>query len=203
MDCNLSPCLALTFDDGPSEYTPQLLQDLSHQDAAATFFVIGQYAATLPETVQAAAAAGHEIGNHTWAHPDLTSVPLEEAAWQVQETTNTVGELTGAATPFVRPPYGEWNEGVLDATQVPFIMWSLDTNDWQKPEAEELVKNVVNDSAPGDIVLMHDVHESTVLVVPQMLGPLKARGFSLVTVSQLLGGTPTGTDVIISASTRY
>lgn len=199
VNCDLNPCLALTFDDGPSDLTPQLLADLSAEDAAATFFVIGQYVANLPEIVQQTVAAGHEVGNHTWAHPDLTTLGPEGAAWQVTETTNIVAESTGIPTPFVRPPYGAWNESVLETSQLPFIMWSVDTNDWQKPSTEELVNLVVNTTVPGDIVLMHDIHESTVQAVPHMLGPLKSRGFSLVTISQLFGGTPTELDIFISA----
>lgn len=198
VDCDLNPCAALTFDDGPSEFTPQLLADLASSDAAATFYLLGQNAAIYPEIVKQIHDSGNELGNHSYSHPQLTGLSVDGVVAELSGTSGAIEEAAGVSPKTVRPPYGDWNETVLQTAQVPFIMWSIDTLDWQKPGAAALIDSVVYQSQPNDIILMHDIHQSTTSAVPQMLPLLNDRGYSLVTIDQLFGGELTGPTVVYS-----
>lgn len=198
VDCDLNPCVALTFDDGPSEYTPSVLDALAGNDAAATFYLLGDNAAYFTDTVLRIKESGNELGNHSRSHPQLTALSLDNAMAQINETTAIIEEAAGEAPATVRPPYGDWNESILEGAQVPFIMWSIDTLDWTKPGDDALIDSVVYQSQPGDIVLMHDIHLTTTSVVPQMLPLLNDRGFTMVTIDQLFGGELSGPRVVYS-----
>jgi peptidoglycan/xylan/chitin deacetylase (PgdA/CDA1 family) len=190
IDCSLLACVALTFDDGPSAFTTAVLDALGSRRAAATFFLQGVYVERHPDAVARMHAEGHQIGNHTWSHSDLTTLSAAEVADQLERTNAVITSITGSAPTVFRPPYGAYNESVLAQAAVPAILWSLDTRDWRKPGDQALLDRAVGGSRPGDIVLLHDVHESTVRVVPQIIDGLLGRGFTLVTVEQLLGGNP-------------
>ncbi len=198
VNCDLTPCVALTFDDGPSQLTPQLLQDLTAEGAAATFYLIGTNAEHYPEIVAQIVDSGNQVGNHSLTHPPLTTLSADGVSHEIATTNQIIEEASGVAPNTVRPPYGDWNESVLATAGMPFIMWSIDTLDWQKPGAQALIDSVVHQSEPGDIVLMHDIHETTTTVVPQMLPGLKERGFSMVTIDQLLAGRLGEPDVFYS-----
>lgn len=196
VSCQLSPCVALTFDDGPSDQTtPTLLADLDKYQAAATFFVLGQNAEIFPEIVKQEAAAGHEVGSHSYDHPDLTTVSAETLQEQLGSTATAIEAAIGHGPTTFRPPYGAWNDQVLTVAGVPAILWSIDTNDWQHPGHAELVSEVVDQAVPGDIVLMHDIHPSSVEAVPDILSGLQRRGFTLATISQLFGSDPAAGDI--------
>ncbi len=190
VECSLIPCVALTFDDGPGSYTPQLLADLAGADSAATFYLLGQNVAAMPDIAKQIADSGNEIGNHSWSHPQLTVLSADEVASQINNTNDIILEASGTAATTYRPPYGAWNESVLTTANMPAILWSIDTNDWQKPGEASLLTQVIDGSYPGAIVLMHDIHAETVQAVPKMLNPLRERGFTLVTIDQLYSGGP-------------
>lgn len=188
VDCDLVPCLALTFDDGPSSNTPQLLQDLAAHDSAATFFLIGKNVAALPQVVADEVAAGHQLGNHTWGHPSLTKLPLEAASKEIADTTAAIVSASGVSPALVRPPYGDWNQVLQERIQLPFVLWDIDTQDWREPPEEDLIRSAATDPDPGDIVLMHDIHATTTAAIPKILAQLRDRGFTLVTIDQLFDG---------------
>lgn len=191
VNCELSPCVALTFDDGPfDQTTPTLLADLAEHNASATFFVLGQNAEIFPDLVKQEADAGHEVGSHSYDHPDLNTMSEEGIHDQLDRTASIIESIIGHKPTTFRPPYGNWTDQVLEIAGTPAILWSIDTNDWQKPDPGQMVAETVNSAVPGDIILMHDIHDTSVAAVPALLDGLSQRGFDFATISQLFGSDP-------------
>ncbi|MCS5722533.1 polysaccharide deacetylase family protein [Herbiconiux sp. CPCC 203407] len=187
VDCGLFACVAVTFDDGPGAHTEQILDDLDSRRAAATFYVQGYRSANNPSALARMQSTGHQIGNHTWDHPDLTKLTDEQIKAQLDRTSQAVQDATGSRPSTFRPPYGAVDERVLMQTDLPAILWTVDTNDWQLPDDPLLLDRAVQQPGPGSIVLLHDIHENTARLTPAVLDGLLGRGFTLVTVRQLLG----------------
>ncbi|GAA3632201.1 hypothetical protein GCM10022200_13860 [Microbacterium awajiense] len=188
-DCSLTPCVAVTYDDGPSRFTPGILDELNARGAVATFFALGQYAAGGRDTLRRMTAEGHEVENHTWNHPNLTDLTAEQVASQIDSTTVALEAASGQAVRVFRPPYGEFDASTLAAAGMAAILWDVDTSDYQHPSADVLVARAVDPPRPGSIVLVHDIHESTAVATPRIIDGLLDRGFTLVTVSQLFDGS--------------
>ncbi|WP_099332362.1 polysaccharide deacetylase family protein [Actinomyces minihominis] len=200
VDCDLVPCVAVTYDDGPSYLTPQVLDVYAERPyAATTFFVLGQNIAGNEEIVKRAFDEGNEIANHSWSHPALTTLDDASVAAQINDTNAAITAVTGAPVPMLRPPYGDLNARTLAAGAMPAILWSVDTNDWQKPSYDTLVNQAVWEATPDGIVLMHDIHEGTVAAAADIADGLLLRGFTLVTVSQLFDYAPLPADFFYSA----
>jgi peptidoglycan/xylan/chitin deacetylase (PgdA/CDA1 family) len=190
VDCTVFACVAVTFDDGPGQYTGAVLDALAERRAAATFFVQGYRVEQNRGMLVRADAEGHQIGNHTWNHPDLTKLPDEEVKSQLERTSALIKATIGISPTTFRPPYGAVDHRVLGDTALPAILWTVDTLDWQLPDDDVLLGRAVTSVDPGDIVLLHDVHENTARMTPAILDGLLGRGFTLVTLEQLLGGAP-------------
>ncbi|HEY6795509.1 MAG TPA: polysaccharide deacetylase family protein [Kineosporiaceae bacterium] len=188
VDCHAVKCIALTFDDGPGPYTARLLADLKQFGAHATFFVIGQHVVASPRLVRAELADGHEVGNHSWSHPELTRLASTQVDRQLQLTDTALQRATGQTPTLVRPPYGSVNAAVKQQIARPVILWNRDTLDWKVRNAQHVTDAVLGSARPGDIVLMHDIHPTTVAAVPGILQALTDQGYHFVTVSQLLQG---------------
>ncbi len=188
IDCALLPCVALTYDDGPSRHTPRLLDELRDARATATFYVLGQYASNRPAIIQRMADEGHEIGGHTWNHPALPKLTAAGIRSQLNRTHALLQKLTGKPVTSFRPPYGEYNTRVLAAAGMPVILWSVDTRDWAGPSEPVLLRRAIDGPRPGGIVLFHDTSAKTVRLAPEIIVALRDRGFTLVTVTQLFGG---------------
>lgn len=195
VDCSAVSCVALTFDDGPSgATTPRLLDMLADADVPATFFMLGSQAQAFPNIVSDIAAAGHELGNHTWSHPDLTGLSPAEINAQLTDTNETIAEITGITPKVMRPPYGAKNDAVAQAAKdagLAEILWNVDTRDWEHHSPAKTVAEA-SQAAPGSIILMHDIHSTTVDAVPDVISALKSKGFTFVTVSTLLGNPEPG-----------
>jgi peptidoglycan/xylan/chitin deacetylase (PgdA/CDA1 family) len=184
--------IALTFDDGPWEQTPEVLGILKEMDVKATFFWIGKNVQTYPEMAKQVVAAGHAIGNHTWDHPTYY-MDRATAAKQIDSTNDYIFETTGVKTSLFRPPAGLLDNGLADYarnSQDVVLLWSVDTRDWQaSTSVQMLVNTVLNDAKPGSIVLMHDGGGNrwrTVQALPAIIGGLKQLGYRFVTVPELL-----------------
>lgn len=188
IDCRLFPCVALTYDDGPSELTPGILDELAARHAAASFFVLGSRVSGYADTVRRELAEGHDVGNHSWNHPHLPQLPLDAARRQIRDTSGTIESVTGERVAMFRPPYGEYTAKILEGAGIPAILWDVDTLDWQDPGDDALVTRAVEQPRPGSIVLQHDIHATTARTAGAVYDGLRDRGFSLVTVTQLFGG---------------
>ncbi|MBU5423930.1 polysaccharide deacetylase family protein [Cellulomonas hominis] len=190
VDCDVARCVALTFDDGPGPSTAALLDELADRDVPATFFVIGQQAAARPDLVARERAEGHAVGNHTWDHPDLTTLAPDAVADELDRTARTVRDATGSAPVLVRPPYGAVDDPVLSVLAgrgETAVLWDVDTEDWKNRDVAETTRRALAGAHPGAIVLMHDIRPTTVQAVPGIVDELRAQGYTLVTVPELLG----------------
>lgn len=183
--------VALTFDDGPSAvYTPQVLDILKKHGARATFFVLGQNAARNKGILARAVAEGHEIANHTYSHIKMTASGRQTITGELERTSAIIKEATGYYPTTMRPPYGAINSGLVDMVYNTYgmhaVLWDVDTRDWQHPGVAKVVERAVGKAQSGSIILLHDIHASTLEAVEQVVTGLQNRGFKLVTVSQLI-----------------
>ncbi len=189
--------VALTFDDGPSPiYTRQILALLRQYQAKATFFVLGRKVEQYPRIIKAMMRDGHEIGNHTYDHPHLTQTAKPKCERELERTRLDL-ELLGCANQpqLVRPPYSAYDKQLtsyLTHTKRELVLWSLDSGDWRGLEAGTIVHNVLDRVKNGSIIVFHDSDEKdqadrrpTVAALKVILPALIARGYRLVTVSEL------------------
>ncbi|MDZ5309107.1 polysaccharide deacetylase family protein [Corynebacterium diphtheriae] len=186
VDCAVAKCVALTFDDGPGPYTSQILDTLDSRGVKATFFEIATAIPRFPEIVRRQVASGMEVGSHTVTHRQLPLLPLAE---QQQEADGASDRLVEAGAPrpvMMRPPYGAWNQ---DTKRLGYslILWNVDSEDWKNRDAQVTTNNIMAQVRSGSIVLMHDIHPSTAAALPGIIDRLQEQGYTLVTVSQLLG----------------
>lgn len=185
------PYVALTFDDGPQEkLTPRLLDLLAAHHIKATFFVIGQNVIEHPEIVARAAREGHQIGNHSWSHPNLGKMSDENVRRQLRQTDDAIKEAAGARPTLMRPPYGSLSnrqkQWIHDEFGYQIILWDVDPLDWKRPGPAVVCSRIVKETRPGSIILSHDIHPGTIEAMPDTLQQLEAKGFKFVTVSELI-----------------
>lgn len=179
--------IALTFDDGPHPiYTPQMLELLKEEQVPATFFLLGENVELYGDVVKEIAKEGHLIGNHTYHHVQVTTLSLDEACKEIQETSDLIEELTGTGTEYVRPPFGTWNEELEERLNMIPVMWSIDTKDWTTQNVDWIVRETVKHAEDHDIILMHDSYQSTVEAVKRVIEQLEAEGFEFVTVDEII-----------------
>ena len=179
------PMIALTFDDGPGEYTEELINCLVENNAKATFFMLGQNVEAYPEIAKELSDAGMELGNHSYSHPDLVTIGADATAQQVSNTDAALKAATGFEATVMRPPGGSFNDSVKAAIDHPLIIWSIDTRDWATKSEDQTYQVVMDNAQDGSVVLMHDIHEWSVKAAIRMIPDLIAKGFKLVTVSEL------------------
>ena len=185
------PYIAMTFDDGPSaENTPRLLEMLKQRNIKATFFLIGQNVASNPDLVRRILAEGHEIGNHSWTHPQLSKLSDQRVSSEITKTQDAIKDASGFTPTLLRPPYGaitprqrEWIENQFGLS---IILWSVDPFDWKRPGASVITQRILTETRSGAIILSHDIHKQTVDAMPATLDGLMRKGFKFVTVSQLI-----------------
>lgn len=179
------PMVALTFDDGPSVYTPRILDCLEQYDQRATFFVVGYNASRYGSYIQRAYELGCEIGNHSNTHADLTRLNAGAVATEFSATNGYIRSAIGMDATVIRTPGGSYNRTVCSVAPAPIIMWSLDTLDWKTRNTQKTVDSVLNNVKDGDIVLMHDIHKPTIAAAEILIPELVNRGYQLVTVSEM------------------
>ncbi len=182
--------VALTFDDGPTPgVTDRILDDLSQRRLHATFFMIGERIAAAPELAHRVLAEGHEIGNHTFTHPKLTTLSDAQVAEEIQKTQDLMAEILNHRAAWFRPPYGAFrpNQAALaERAGLRVVLWNVDPRDWSQPGELKIVGTVLEEVKPGAIILCHDVHPQTANGVGPILDGLFARGLAPVTLSGLL-----------------
>ena len=192
MDCRIRKCVALTFDDGPGPYTAEMVSILRQRNVPATFFLVGDRVRQAPDLVATLADAGLEIGNHSSHHDELTFWARHELERDLAATSRAIAAVTGHRPTLLRPPYGSRNptvDTVSTKLRMAEILWDVDTLDWRYPDPARIRHAAVNPARRGSIILMHDVHRTTVAAVPHIITDLQRRGFTLVTITQLLQGT--------------
>ena len=185
------PYIAMTFDDGPSEtLTPKLLDLLAAHHIKATFFVIGENVAEHSEIVTRAAREGHEIGNHSWSHPNFGKMSDDSVRSQLRRTDDAIRSATGSRPTLMRPPYGSITprekHWIHDEFGYRVILWDVDPLDWKRPGPPVVRNRILKETQPGSIVLSHDIHPGTIEAMPSTLDALEAKGFKFVTVSELI-----------------
>ncbi len=191
VDCATDKCVALTFDDGPGPYTDRLLDVLKDADAKATFFLIGNKVAADPAGAKRIAEAGMEIGNHTWEHPNMTTIPAQYVPGQLSRAQDAITAATGVTPNLWRPPGGLTDpavDAVAASDGLAGILWDVIPFDWINDADTAATRYMLmTQIKPGSVVLFHDTYSSTVDLVEQFLPVLKANGYHLVTVGELLG----------------
>jgi peptidoglycan-N-acetylglucosamine deacetylase len=195
--------IALTFDDGPGDWTPAILDLLGRHGARSTFFCLGERVQARGRIVQRAFAEGHELGNHLFSHRHPEALSDDEIRREIALTAAAIEHATGTSAALLRPPYGEEPERVGAAGAElgfgPVVLWSIDPEDWRAPPPGAIVEHVLEEARPGAIVDLHDgwgrtprERQPTVDALGQLLPALASRGYELVTVSELLDAARPG-----------
>lgn len=179
------PMVALTYDDGPSQFTPAILDLLEQHNSAATFFVVGQRVNSHSDILRRACNIHCEIGNHTYSHKTLTKLSIAEIQSQINMTNDAVRNITGISPIVMRPPGGAHNGTVEGTAGMPLILWSIDTLDWKTRNAAQTQAAVLDHISDGDIVLMHDLYQQTAQASSVIIPELVRRGYQLITISEL------------------
>lgn len=183
------PMIALTFDDGPQPDSLLVLEALNKHGARGTFFIQGMNIAGNEEILQKIVGGGHQIGSHSWSHPNFREVSESTVRSQMERTANKVKEVTGVEMTIMRPPYGANNRlsrRVLKNMGLPIILWSVDSLDWKTRSTSATVKNILAQAEDGAIVLCHDVWNTTGRAMEEVIPKLIEKGFQLVTVSEMM-----------------
>ena len=185
------PYIALTFDDGPNKgTTTRLLDMLAKRGIKVTFFVLGEKVAENPDILKREVAEGHEIGNHSWDHPNLASKSEDYVRSQLQRTQDLVFQTAGIKPRIMRPPYGSLTDHQRKWANEQFgfkiILWEVDPLDWKKPGPSVVAHRILSETHPGYIILAHDIHGQTIDAMAETLDGLLAKGFKFVTVSELI-----------------
>ena len=177
--------IALTYDDGPSLYTPIVLDALEKYEAHATFFVVGNRVNQYGGSIRREAELGCEIGNHTYGHNNLGSLPASQIQQALLQTNSLVKKLSGTDIHVMRPPGGSYNATVCAAAGMPVIMWSVDTLDWKTRNTAQTIQCVGKNAYDGAVVLMHDLHKPTADAADAVMNNLRSAGYQMVTISEL------------------
>ena len=180
--------VALTFDDGPNATTtPQALDILAKYKIKATFFVQGKNVVGNEAILKRMKAEGHEVGNHSWDHPVLTKLSLEDAKKQLTDTESAITSVLGTSSKLMRPPYGAISDDIRNSLDLSFILWDVDSLDWKSKNEAAILAEIQRQASNGSIILMHDIHQTSVNSLPKVIEYLQGEGYSFVTVSELLG----------------
>jgi peptidoglycan/xylan/chitin deacetylase (PgdA/CDA1 family) len=188
--------IALTFDDGPGPYTPQVLSVLERLHAPATFFEVGVEEKYFHASTAKIVLRGYPIGDHTETHANMAQLPAKQQQSQLLEETEAIGNLGAPFPRMFRPPYGLWDKAtlrLLKKYRMLMILWTVDTSDYERPGVPAIVDSAVHGARPGAIILMHDAggdRTQTVAALPKIIRQLRRRGYKLVTVPRLLLDNP-------------
>lgn len=184
-----SPMVCLTFDDGPSDsYTMDLLEALEEHDARATFYMLGKNVESgkkSEEIISKMKEIGCEISSHAWDHKQLTSLGESDVKKQITDTQEAIKKYSGENPITMRPPYGAINDSVKKNADAPMILWSMDTLDWKYLNADTVYNNTLRDVKDGDIILLHDIHKTSVEAAIKLIPALQKAGYQLVTVKEM------------------
>ncbi|MCH0539211.1 polysaccharide deacetylase family protein [Streptomyces sp. MUM 203J] len=189
-DCRKARCIALTFDAGPGKDTPRLLDILTEKQVPATFFLLGRkHVGRHPEAVRRIAAEGHEVAKHTWTHRIMTDLEPDGIRDEPGRTQEATERLTGRKPTLMRPPQGRADEKVSEASRELGLsqdLWSVTAEDCATADSDLIRQRTLDGADKDGIILLHDIHDGNVPAVPGIIDELKRRGFTFVTVPQLV-----------------
>ncbi len=178
--------VALTFDDGPnSKTTKKLLTELKKRQAKASFFMLGEKVASEPDLVRNIYNEGHSIGSHTYSHKNLNTLTDQEIKDEINKTNELIKSITGSEVKYLRPPYGLFKEETLATSNMTFILWNVDTEDWKYKNSKRLTQYLIDHIDDGDIILLHDIYESTITGVLDAIDILKPLNYEFVSIDEL------------------
>lgn len=180
--------VTLTFDDGPSKYTEQLLEVLKQYDVKATFFVIGNNCEKRSDALLKIAEDGHEIAIHGETHTSFTKLGPEETTTEIENTTEYIESLGISVSNLVRPPYGSLNNVLKENIDYPFILWNIDTKDWENKNKDLIKKEIIDNIQEGSIILMHDttkaIFDANTEALKELL-PELTKEYKFITISEM------------------
>lgn len=190
-DCAATPCIALSFDDGPNaEVTPRVLDILAAENVKATFFIVGKRVSGNEPLLRRIYAEGHEIGNHSWDHADFTKLVPDQMDDELLSTQQAIVNAGVPVPHLFRPPYGAVNDAVRShVNNMAIVRWDIDPADWEVLDAAKINESIVAQARPGGIILMHDIYRTTADALAPAIAQLKAH-YQFVTVSQLMQLSP-------------
>ncbi|MEV0090825.1 polysaccharide deacetylase family protein [Streptomyces sp. NPDC050738] len=190
VDCRKAKCVALTFDGGPSAPTPKLLDILKKEKLHATFFLQGKgHIDTYPDTVRRMAAEGNEVANHTWTHAVLTDIKADQVRQELGKVQDPIEKLTGKKPTLMRPPQGRTSDDVSKIMRemgLAQILWSTTAKDFETNDSALITKRTLDQTKRDGIILLHDRYKGTIPAVPGIIAELRKRGYTIVTVSELI-----------------
>lgn len=190
-DCAVLKCVTLTFDDGPDPYsTPALLDILQSRGVPANFFVMGSLIQGNEHIILRMQHLGMGVENHTWNHPKLTELSPAAVTDQLARTNAELFRVLGYTPKYMRPPYGAWTPGYTPTLGMHPVLWEVDPQDWLHRHSATVTQHVVNHVGPGDVILLHDIHQTTVDAVPMIIDSLHERGYTFVTLDDLYATRP-------------
>lgn len=179
--------VAITFDDGPRRSTTtKLLDGLKERNIKATFFLMGKSIEGNEDIIKRMYDEGHLIGNHTFNHVELTRLTDAKAFEEIEKTNNAISSITGYSPEYIRPPFGKISNKVEEKIDMQCVMWSIDPVDWNTSNCNKVVNHVVNNAKNGDIILMHDIYDSSVTAALEIIDRLQEKGYVFVTVDQMM-----------------
>jgi peptidoglycan-N-acetylglucosamine deacetylase len=184
--------LALTFDDGPTPgITERVLAELKKRDLRATFFMIGRNVKAYPDLAKRVYEEGHEICNHSFTHPKLSSLPDDRVREEIVRTQEEIVKATGYRPVWLRPPYGAFHRDrqgyIPQAENLGIVLWSIDPRDWAQPGSQKITDTIITQARPGSIILCHDLHAQTADALPTILDRLLEHEFEFINMSGFLG----------------
>ena len=177
--------IAFTFDDGPGKYTDKLLDALEKYHSKATFFVVGNSINNYKSQLKREYNMGMDIGSHSYSHQNLNAISKSAIEKELTKANDLIEDVIGTKPVLLRPPYGNYNQTVSKLAGVPMIYWSVDILDWKYKDKNYVSKTILNSTKDGDIILLHDIHATSVDGFLNALPKLKKKGFELVTVREL------------------
>jgi peptidoglycan/xylan/chitin deacetylase (PgdA/CDA1 family) len=194
--------VAITFDDGPSSSTTNDLVDwLSTKDARVSFFMVGNRVNKNAELVKKIYDAGHTIGNHSYSHKSFNKQQPDSYLYEINTTNQLIKDITGEDVIFLRPPYGSYKKSTLENVNMNFVLWSIDTLDWKTRNVDMIFEEIVNNVQDGDIVLMHDLYDTTVEAAKKSIDYLLENGYAVVSLEEMY--RLRGTEPEMHASIRH
>ena len=179
------PVVALTFDDGPSCYTEEILETLRRNEVCATFFVLGNKVEDYQEVLKKSVSYHNELGNHSYNHKWLSRLPINSLKEQIEKTQQVLQETLSYQPKYLRPTYGSVNDRIRKNTELKIVLWTVDTKDWKITNVDRIIEKATTNIKDGDIILMHDIFERSSQALEEIIPILKEQGFQFVTISEL------------------